>query len=209
VTQGPARDAARVLASIAGREMREGEGVVAFDPALSNETAMMIPMLAEAMRAWELMQLEVGAAAVVTPGSRWSPLLELLATWYGARPVSLGTAMGDSEAVSALAATLARFPVVCVAELTGRADVVDMILESVPASSRVLFAGPRIDRFTIDYYVNVHRKGLHLASTVLAASRAFSPALRDPSILERAGRLLLSPTRAAACHAALNTPVVR
>ncbi len=89
---------------------------------------------------------------------------------YGAVPVLAGSAgteggsaieITDADAVKQFAATLSAFPAVCAVELSGRAESVDLVLEAVPRYARVLFAGPLGDRLTIDYYVNVHRKGMH------------------------------------------------
>jgi hypothetical protein len=203
----------RVLAPIEnGRLVVDRERVVPVPPALSSETALMVPLVAEALRAWDLLQLELGAAAVVTAGLPWAPVFELTASWYGGFPVLVGTRDRkpepfDSEAVARLSRTLGEHPAVCAVELTGRSEIVDAVLETVPSSARVLFAGPRCDRFTIDYYVNVHRKGLHLSSTVLSPGRLFAAGRADRGLADRAIRLLMSPARAQACHAAVASGV--
>lgn len=178
----------------------------------SSEAALAAPLVAEALRAWDLLGLELGAAAVVTDGLPWSPLVASVARCYGAIPtVAGGNATGgerilawDAESVAAFAKTLKPYPAVCAIELSGRADSVDLLLEAVPRDTRMLFAGPGQDRLTIDYYVNVHRKGLHLSSTVLSARQAFSGAASDQHRVQRALRLLASPTRAAGCLEAIS-----
>ena len=173
---------------------------------LSSNAALLVLPVATALRAWDLALPELGTAAVITPGP-WAPLFSVVACWYGATPMLVGGASApgeDVDAVASLTKKLTAYPAVSAAELTGRADMVDLLLESIPKYSRVLFAGPRGDRFTIDYYVNVHRKGLHLASSVLSALDAFTePAGRD--LVVRAARLLANPSRAARCHDAAAT----
>jgi hypothetical protein len=197
----------RVLAPIEeGRLVTDSDRVVPVE--LPGETALLLPFVFEALRVWDLLQLEIGAASVVTPGPAWAPLFELTAAWYGGIPVPVGRGEAkaepfDSEAVGRFSRTLAGYPAVCAVELTGRSEMVDALLEAVPPSSRVMFAGPRGDRFTIDYYVNVHKKGLHLASTVLSPARLFDPRQRDRVLTGRAVRLLASTARAQACHAAI------
>jgi hypothetical protein len=210
IAVNPAKHGARVLAPVDdGRVSVDEARLVPVSTALTSETALMIPLVVEALRAWDSLQLEIGAAAVVTQERPWAPLFELVASWYGAFPVRVGAAGGDHsgasdfDAVAALGKTLAGYPLVCAAELTGRSEVVDTLLEAIPPSTRLLFAGPRHDRFTIDYYVNVHRKGLHLGSTILSPSRLFSPEGRDLRLVDRATRLLTSAARAQACHAAI------
>ena len=192
-----------------GRITGDPAAFVPLPDSTSPEIGMMIPLVVEALRVWDSLQLEIGAAAIVTQARPWAALFEVVATWYGAFPIRVGPggidgpSGGEGDAVAVLAKTLARYPLVCAVELTGRADVVDVVLEAIPASSRVCFAGPRQDRFTIDYYVNVHRKGLLLGSTHLASVRLFVAEHRDPAIVARASRLLASPARAEACRAAI------
>jgi hypothetical protein len=211
IAVNPAKNGARVLAPVEDGRMSVDEArIVPVSAALPSETALMIPLVVEALRAWDSLQLEIGAAAVVTQDRPWAPLFELVASWYGAFPVKVGPADGDHgaasdfDAVAALGRTLATYPLVCAVELTGRSEVVDTMLEAIPPSSRVLFAGPRHDRFTIDYYVNVHRKGLHLGSTILSPLRLFTPEGRHQGLFDRATRLLASAARARACHVAIS-----
>lgn len=177
------------------------------------QTALLLPPVTAALRAWDGLTPEIGAAAVITPGP-WAPIMSTVAAWYGAQPMLVGGADVSSGGVDAgtvarLAATLAGCPAVCAVELSGRADMVDLLLEALPKYARVLFAGPRGDRLTIDYYVNVHRKGLLLSSTILSSLDVFSESA-DGGLAARAARLLMNPARAEQCHAAaVATPGAR
>ena len=170
------------------------------------DAALLLPFLTEALRAWDLLDLEIGSAAIVTQGSPWSGLLAAVARCYGAVPVLVGGSgagggsaidMADADAVTRFAATLSGFPAVCAVELTGHAEAVDLVLEAVPRYARVLFAGPRGDRLTIDYYVNVHRKGMHLKSTVLSPGRLLDGDRLERQLAQRAYRLLANARHAA------------
>jgi hypothetical protein len=94
-------------------------------------------------------------------------------------------------------ARLVACPAVAVAELSGRSELVDLVLEAVPPSSRLLFAGVAREAVTLDYYSNLHRKGLRLVSGVLDTAPI------DDLHLERARRLLARTERYAAASAAL------
>jgi hypothetical protein len=111
-------------------------------------------------------------------------------------------------APAALGARLKVRPGVAVAELSGRPDVVDLILEAIPMFTRVLFAGPPGDRLTVDFYVNVHRKGLLLRSSTLAPSASIAApwAGEAGARLARAARFLTVPARLAECRVALEPP---
>lgn len=177
---------------------------------LAPSAAILLPLAVEALRAWDTLHTEIGAAALVTTGTPWSPVLLEAARWYGAVPVPLdtggevegGTEMKDGDTVSRLRSSLDRYGAVSAVELTGRADMVDLLLEAITRQSRVLFAGTSREPLTIDFYVNVHRKGLHLASTVLSPEKVFDPAA-DRRLVDRASQLLMNGTRSEAFGAAV------
>lgn len=208
----------RVLAPLDALPELDAAKAIDLPADLPADTALLVPLLGEALRAWDLLSLEMGTAAVVTQGLPWSPLFALVARWYGAVPLVVGSAgegdqagaivASDVDAVARFAKTLSEFPAVAAIELSGRADTVDLLLEAVPRYARVLFAGPRHDRLTIDYYVNVHRKGMHLASTVLSSMRMFSGGEANAHLVRRACRLLANRARAAACKEAVDRAAV-
>ena len=92
---------------------------------------------------------------MVTDG-RYSRLLALVATWYGALPVLLVTSKpeglppgvtavptdGSAAGSADLAARLKQRPAVAAVELSGRAESVDLLLEALPPASRLMLAGP-------------------------------------------------------------------
>jgi hypothetical protein len=173
--------------------------------------AALVQSIAVSLRMWDRLGLSLGEAVVVTGGHRWSRVAALVATWYGAVPVMMYS--NDSrplppgvtrleipdpaDRARALASTLNGVPAVVAADLTGRADAVDMLLEGLPQMSRLMLAGNAAEALTIDYYVNVHRKGLHLMSCVFDDSASLG------AFVERAERLLARSDRAEACRAAL------
>jgi hypothetical protein len=207
------------LADVARRpeyEIDSPADVIRVPQDVSPETAVLIPILAEALRVWDGLDTEIGAAAVVTHAAPWSDLLTEVGTWYGARPskVAIGTPAGgepavdisDPDAVARFRQRLEAYPLVCAVELTGRAAAAEFYFESMPQQARVLLAGPPYEHLTIDYYVNVHRKGLRLRSTVLTPRRSFSG---DDSLerVRRATRLLSHAGRVNAVQAAVGPHV--
>jgi hypothetical protein len=173
------------------------------------DAVSLVPLVSEALRVWDTLRLELGVAALITGPSPWTKLFAEVATWYGAFPlvVAPGGDSGEgsgSDQVQQLRDKLSAYAAVGAVELSGRADAVDLLLETIPQESAVMFAGPSRDPFTIDYYVNVHRKGLYLASTVLSPSRARTGDETSLRLVDRASRLLASGTRLQACAAAVD-----
>jgi hypothetical protein len=173
------------------------------------DAVSLAPLVAEALRVWDTLRLELGDAALITAPSPWAGLLAEVASWYGAFPIVVsltqdGGDRGGSEQVQQLRDRLSGFPAVRAVEVSGRADAVDLLLETVPHETAVMFAGPSREPFTIDYYVNVHRKGLFLASTVLSARRARPVDAASAHIAERASRLLASGARLQSLAAAVD-----
>jgi hypothetical protein len=181
------------------------------------DRSALVPSVAAALWVWEQLRLEMGEIAVVTDGHHYSRLLALVATWYGAVPVLLVTsnpdgvpagvtavpADGSAAGSAGLAARLKQRPAVAAVELRGRADTVDLLLEALPPSSRLMLAGSQRELLTIDYYVNVHRKGLRLVSGVLPDPAVPGSGAPIDAQLPRARRLLERTSRADACRAAL------
>ncbi len=167
----------------------------------------LTPLLASAVQAWQELGLEVGETALVAGEGALADVFCLAALWHGACPViTLGAAAGRIEgvmgwnvpaddpepALEELAQLLAGAPAVAAVDLTGRAVIADMFFEVLPQYSRLLLAGDAGEPLTIDYYVNIHRKGIR----VLA--RRVDPEAVDALMLQRALDLLSSAERAAA-----------
>ena len=66
-------------------------------------------------------------------------------------------------------------------ELSGRAEVLDILLEMMPRWSRLLLAGPAGQPVTIDFYKNVHRKGAVIAAMDVEAGSIFDLVEGPPS----------------------------
>jgi hypothetical protein len=189
--------------------------------AVGSEHAMgdseLISAVARALWVWDTMDLELGEMAVVTGGSRESRLIALVATWYGPAQVLFVTGdasaapagvaahplLAGAEETGALSARLGERPGVAAAELSGRTDTIDALLESIPRFSRLMLAGDSREPVTIDYYNNVHRKGVRLVSAVLHNEDGFPG---HAARAERARRLLARPARRQACLDALAWP---
>jgi hypothetical protein len=204
-----------------GQEVQvTAERVADLPPALDANAARLVPLVATALGAWESLGLELGEVALVTGDGPAARLMAVAATWFGACPV---LRLGASDALTlpgietlpagefgpaALGARLKTRPGVVVIELSGRPDVVDLILEAIPMFTRVLFAGPPGHRLTVDFYVNVHRKGLLLRSSTLAPASSVAAAWAGDAgqRCARAARFLTVPARLAECHLALDPP---
>jgi threonine dehydrogenase-like Zn-dependent dehydrogenase len=177
--------------------------------------ALALPALAVALSMWESLRLELGDAAVVTSGSALSALTAQVAFWRGGCPVvELGPAASGAatdipridwsdpeEAVRQLTDATGKRPGFAAIELSGRAEVLDIILEMMPRWPRLLLAGPAGKPVTIDFYKNVHRKGAVIASTDLEAISIFD-AVQGAAVraqLPAATQTLLHSGMAATC----------
>jgi hypothetical protein len=186
-------------------------------PRSSAADVSLLEPLSAVLALWDRLDLEIGDTAVVTDGHRWSQLAALVAVWYGALPVLLLTRTpgevipgvtnlvrtGTDEDARGLATLLRDRPGVAAAELTGEPGTVDVILEAMPSAARVMLAGEVGDRLTIDFYSNVHLKGLRLLSGRLAPSVVGPPGTADHHLSRRVTQLLTRPGVAVACRALL------
>lgn len=189
-------------------DARTGAGVV----------TPLAPAVARTLRIWDALDLELGDFVVVTGDDVRGRLAAVVAAAYGAQPVVLigrteavgalngveRLAVGDpSSATLALAARMRERPAAAAVELTGSADFTHLLLEALPMFGRAMFAGTEPERLTIDFYTNVHRKGLRLHSAVFDPLAPAGSADPDADLLARAARLLASSQFDADCRAAL------
>ena len=197
---------------------------VAIEGSIDPSLAVLVPSLAITLAFWNTLQLELGDAAVWTGGRSMSSLVGQAALWRGACPaIEIGPstterdATGvdtidwtDAEAASArLAELVGRRPGFAAVDLSGRADVIDLLLEVIPRWGRLLLAGPPGPPVTIDFYRNVHRKGIVIASTTADSSRVFDARagrdIRDQ--LPKAVQILRNEAMAAQCERLLGVIV--
>lgn len=174
---------------------------------LSAEVALHIPALAMSLWAWEQLRLEIGEAAVYTPESPYQLFLGEVAVLRGALPVIQlgssanhrtpnGVAVLASEDAGALLSELKSRVADCVGlaaiDLSGRAELTDVIFESLPRWGRLLLAAHRPAPINIDFYNNVHRKGIDMRGGSLDPLSVFDPARRTDydAFIRRAMALL-------------------
>jgi hypothetical protein len=188
------------------------------DRALPVESALLVPPLMVVLRIWDDLHLELGELAVVTHGHPLARLAAVTAAWHGADTVFVtpdgvepppGTAalhLGEhAEPITLLTERLKAAVATVAVDFSGAAEIIDALLESVPASSRLLLAGRDPERLTVDFYRNVHRKGLELLSTTAGPGLAFDATdrRRQTRLATRACRLLADARRFEQCVTAL------
>jgi NADPH:quinone reductase-like Zn-dependent oxidoreductase len=165
----------------------ENRHTLRLSPTMTVAQALLIPPLAAVLALWETLQLELGDVAVITAGSVLSPLAAEVALWRGACPVvTLGpAAVSDGAAATAidwsdpeeasrhLLAAVGDRPGFAALELSGRAEMIDLLFESIPRWGRLLLAGSAGQPITVDFYKNIHRKGVTVNTAVLEPAALF------------------------------------
>ncbi|HYI26241.1 MAG TPA: hypothetical protein VD863_00155 [Bradyrhizobium sp.] len=185
---------------------------------LDADGALAAPALVTALHVWDIQNLEIGEAAVVTEGSPLSTLVAVVATWYGASPVVLISSAATGRAAAALPHSVVEVseraelteklyekPGVAAIDLSGMAQMVDLLLTTLPPLSRLMLSGLGKELLTVDFYNNVHRKGLLLSSNIVDLTRPLEATHlgADGVRIRRACRLLARAERRSACLAAL------
>ncbi|MCS6897901.1 MAG: hypothetical protein NZM29_08005 [Nitrospira sp.] len=153
---------------------------------LGCEEALLAVPLAAALRAWDRLRLELGEVAVYTEGGGFADLLGLVAVWRGGLPVirldydsgrdplENGERLSINDPEETLRQLQNRIkdkPGFAAIDLSGRPEVIDLLLEVAPRWGRVMLVGQTRKSVTIDFYNNVHRKGTLLLCDV------FDPAM--------------------------------
>ena len=111
----------------------DGHGLVATcDPAVSVdvpaelavETALLVPLVVETLRACDTLGAEIGTAVAISVAMPWSPILSAAARWYGAVPIQIGGGvdgeaeidLSDADAVPRFTKKLAGYSAVAAVE---------------------------------------------------------------------------------------------
>lgn len=205
----------RVLALLPSADVAtleaDSSNCIPVDANLSAEVALHVPALTLSLWAWDQMQLEIGEAAVYTPESPFEHFLGEAALLRGALPViQLGRSQTyrapshvqvlDSGETSALLTELRGRLADCVGlvavDLSGKAEVTDVIFETLPRWGRLLLAAQRPAPINIDFYNNVHRKGIDMRGCSFDPLQVFDPALRanfDPFVARAVALLTRRP----------------
>ena len=152
--------------------------------------AILVPVLASALALWERAGLELGDAAATTAGHPLSPLVADLARRRGAVPSLVLGPAGDApepadgiqlidwtdpdDATRRLTQIVNKTPGFAAVDLSGRPEIIDVFLEVMPRFGRLVLAGPPGGPTTVDFYKNVHRKGVVIASTPLEPAAVVS-----------------------------------
>ena len=181
-------------------------------------SALLAPPLAAALAVWDKLHLEIGEMAVYTAGVPFSDLVGQVGLWRGACPVlRLGAEREDpprgvtalragpeDETLDQLRTLISRKPGFAAVDFSGRPEVVDRLLEVLPRWGRLMVAGRPTERFTIDFYNNVHRKGAEVLCDVFDPSHALGRPQDHTvqSYFDQAYRILQNPNMAAVCRSA-------
>jgi len=156
---------------------------------------------ASILELWDRAGLELGEAAIVGGPHPLSALVARAALWSGASRVmhvgagATGTGIATIEAspadaaVAQLTALVAAAPGVAAVDLSGASSVIELLVATLPRWGRLLLAGPS-ERFAVDFYNDVHRKGAVVAGVSLEPAALFDRPAPPSALFERAARLL-------------------
>jgi hypothetical protein len=196
-----------VVAADAGNDLRvDPSRCMAVPAGLGSEQALELPALAWSLWAWDQLDLELGELAIYCPGSPFDHLIGAAALMYGALPViQIGTAdFEPAPGVQVVSSTDSGVLIgelrerskksagVAALDLSGKAEITDVLFEGLPRASRLMLAAYRGTPLNIDFYNNVHRKGVLLRNAVCDPLAWFEPTalVKHDDYLLRAGRLL-------------------
>jgi threonine dehydrogenase-like Zn-dependent dehydrogenase len=186
---------------------------VAVPPTVEASAALLAPPLGLALWMWDRLRLELGELAVYTDGDAFAPLVGQVALWRGGCPVvrlSAGVdhasragidslSMSDPEAAAReLRNRINANPGFAAIDLSGRPEIIDLLFEVMPRWGRMMLAGGTREPLTIDFYNNVHRKGMLLLTGLFDPTRVFQEEWGS-AYLRTAFRILQNTEMASIC----------
>lgn len=196
---------------------------VAVPPALEASAALLAPPLGLALWMWDRLRLELGELAVYTEGDVFSPLVGQVGLWRGGCPVirlsgdadhasqpgiEVLTTSDPEGAARELRDRIKEKPGFAAIDLSGRPEIIDLFLEVMPRWGRMMLAGGTREPLTVDFYNNVHRKGVLLLTSVFDPTRVFQEEWGE-TYLTSAFRILQNTEMAAICSAITERQVPR
>lgn len=161
---------------------------VVIPPALGTAVALLAPPLGLALWLWDRLRLELGECAVYTDGDAFAPLVGQVALWRGGCPVVRLATEADRDPTPEIDVLLAadadatarelrerikQKPGFAAIDLSGRPEIIDVFFEVMPRWGRLMLAGPSRAALTVDFYNNVHRKGVLLLTGLFEPTRVF------------------------------------
>lgn len=171
---GGARRVIFDLSTFNEKDMSIGAQSLNLPNTISATTAPFVPPLFFALRIWDRLKLNLGETAIISGRSLMTSILTQVAEWHGAVTIRISDTHDElieqpnrmslnSEASERceriLKETIAQRPGVAMADFSGRASIVDLLLEVIPFWGRLMFCSPYTEPLTIDYYRNLHRSG--------------------------------------------------
>ncbi len=198
------------------REIDERE-CVSLEQDLPSARAMLVPDLALALAICASARLELGEIAVYSSGARHEALIGLVAGWCtgrdviridfndgaGVTPAGVQKVDGSDpqralEIIQRSTRNTAGFAAIV---LSSKAEAMDVLLEAMPTWGRLVVASRSTESATIDFYNNVHRKGVTVLGMPASPRCMFEPERRTAlsPFLIRAMRVMQNDALATAC----------
>lgn len=192
---------------------------IPLDESLPEERAMRVPALALALAISDAAALELGEVAVFTSGAAHESVVATVAQWRtcrdvirlrlhdglsvcapGVREVDGTDPQRAIELIRTEANSAAGYAAIV---LSPQPEALDVLLEAMPIWGRLVFGATSSSRATIDFYNNVHRKGVRMVSVPSTTRFIFEARARPEvaALVERAMRILTCDDLAAVCLA--------
>jgi hypothetical protein len=197
----------------------EARRCIPLHQSLPDEQAMRIQALALALAICDAADLELGEVAVYTSGVAHESIVATVAQWRTARDAirlrlqedALACPPGVQDvdgadpqrALEVIRMTASHAPGFAAIVLSPQPEALDVLLEAMPMWGRLVIGSASSAPATIDFYNNIHRKGVRMVSVPSSARFIFeAPARADrTTLIERAIRILTCEDLAAACLA--------
>lgn len=172
--------------------------------------AFALPPLAFALMAADLAGFEIGETAVVFGEGSPADIFCLTLKWCGALPcIRLGApgnripgiesypcdAVSLSNSIPVLKETFGKRPGLAVFDAGDDPDPLEFLFEHLPPWSRIVLAGNHRRGLNLDYYNDIHKKGVSLFFFRPGAGDALQLLRRNPRFLRKAERILALDAR--------------
>jgi hypothetical protein len=200
------------------------EDAVSFASALGNRESLAIPLVATILRLSEEAHIELGDTLVICSDCSLGRLMGEMGKWWAPDRVNLGSEaspepptpyfshqfrVSDENVQDQLGQLLSESKNVTFVDFSGSPDVWNVMLQAAPYWSRIVASALAEIPMTIDFYNNIHRKGVTIYGLPMTAQHLFlrSRAVYEERHLRKAETILSIPDDASRILASLESQI--
>lgn len=171
---------------------------------IDSSVALQLPTVYWALGSFQQIGFELGEVLIVIGDHPFKGIFSLMAKWHGALQVidfhnTLYNSKDDNHISfegPSISEIVNKFKAIGIntvfLDFSGKPDLIELLFSQIPQWGRCILAGHYSQPITIDYYNDIHRKGVNVFSIDFDFSQLFNDNTRNQEILLRSLKILMN-----------------